>query len=454
MRVVACVTVCVLCGGWAGTARAQKAQAPVACRGQRINAITITSQAPTVAGVRRVPVLSEVARTVHTTTQPDVISRFLLFHVGDACSERRRAESERILRAQPFLADASITVVRSDSGGVELDVRTIDEVAAVFSTTLRTKGTLLSGVRLGDANAGGEATYLAGAWWRENALRDGYSFRATDYQFLGQPNEATLSVARAPLGGEYHLDVQHPFLTDLQRVAWRVQRGQADDYVRFADDTGAIHADRVSREYADIGGLVRIGPPGRLALVGLSLSHESEYPGTAPILITPGGTAPDPTFPLDSRYASLRSTRLNALLGYRNLRYVRATGFDGLRNVQDVPVGFQLGTLVGTSVPLLGSTNHDMLVGSDLYAGRATATSALRLQAVAEARRPADTGLWDGVLGSGRAADDQRVGRSQMFVTSLEWSGGWHVRVPFRVTLAGTEGGIRGRPEGLEQGGR
>ncbi len=451
---VACVTACVLWGGWAGAARAQADQPQVPCNGQRINAITITSRAPTVAGLRRIPVVSEVARAVHTTTQPDVISRFLLLHVGDRCSELRRAESAHILRAQPFLADASITVVPSDSGGVALDVQTIDEVAAVFSATLKAKAPLFTGLRVGDANAGGEGVYLAGRWWQESGLRDGYSFGVTDYQFLGQPYQATARLARAPLGGEYHFDVQRPFLTDLQRVAWRVQRGRSDDYVRFVDAAGSTHADLLSRDYADIGGLARIGPPGRLALVGVSVSHETAYAGTAPILISARGTSPDPAFPLDGRYASHTTSRLNALLGYRNLRYVRTTGFEGLRNVEDVPTGIEVGALIGKGAGLLGSRDHDVLVGGELYAGEASAESAIRLQVEAEARRPDTRAPWDGILSSGRLAWHQRTGQAHMVVTSLEWGGGWRVRVPFRVTLAGTDGGIRGMPEGVEQGGR
>jgi hypothetical protein len=34
----------------------------------------------------------------HTTTCPDVIRRFLLLRAGEPCTERRRAESERVLR--------------------------------------------------------------------------------------------------------------------------------------------------------------------------------------------------------------------------------------------------------------------------------------------------------------------------------------------------------------------
>ncbi len=457
MRRTALLAAGGLCLGWAaaaGPAGAQRAPVPVACRGQRIDAMRIVSQAPSVAGVRNVPVISEVARTVHVTTQPNVIDRFLLLHPGDRCDERRRAESERVLRAQPFIADATILVLSDDRGGVELEVRTIDEVAAIFSATMKASGPLVTGLRLGDANAAGEGIYVMGNWWHDYALRDGYAFNVTDYQFLGNPLQATASAARNPLGGEYHLDVQLPFLTDLQRMAWRVQDGESDDYVRFVDGTGGVHADRLAHRYADIGGLARIGAPGRLALLGFSVSHSEETPGAIPIGISDAGATAEPGSLLAGRYPTHSVSRINALVGYRNLKYVRAVGFDALSNVQDVPIGIQVGALVGKSAPVLGSSARDMLVGGDLYAGHATPNTALRLQMIGEIRRELATGTWDGLLGSGRLADYQRLGGSQMLTTSLEWSGGWRVQVPFRVSLAGTDGGVRGMAEGLEQGGR
>ena len=445
----------IVFGAGAAVAGAQTAAVTVPCRGQRVDSIHIYSQAPTVTGVRSVPVVAEVVRAVHVTTRETVIERFLLLHVGDACSERRRAESERVLRAQPFLADATVQVVRSGSGGVNLEVNTVDEVAAVFSATLKPKAPVFTGLRLGDANVSGGGVYAAGMWWHERALRDGYAARVTDYQFLGQPVQATALAARNPLGGEYHLDVQRPFLTDLQRVAWRAQQGEADDYVRFVDAAGGIHADRLTRAYTDVGGLTRIGPPGRLALVGLSVSHESESASNAPIVISDEGTAPDSSGPWAAGFASHSVSRVNALLGYRNLRFVRATGFDALQHTQDIPVGIQIGGLIGKSAPLGDRvTDRDMLFGADAYAGAASSRSALRFQAMGEVRRVLDSASWDGLLGSGRVAEYQKIGMSQTAMASVEWSGGWRARVPFRVTLAGVDGGVRGMPEGVEQGAR
>jgi Ni/Co efflux regulator RcnB len=68
----------------------------VPCVGQLIEQIVIYAEAPSVASLRRVPIIAKIAQTMHVTTQPDVIDRFLLFRPGERCSELRRAESERI----------------------------------------------------------------------------------------------------------------------------------------------------------------------------------------------------------------------------------------------------------------------------------------------------------------------------------------------------------------------
>lgn len=439
--------------GWVGTAGGQE-PATVACSGQRVSAIRVDTRAPSVTGVRGIPVVAGIARTVHVTTKPSVVTRLLVLRVGQPCTELRRMESERILRAQPFIAAATVEAVPDGMGGVVLEVSTIDEVAAVFGAVVQARGPSISGLKLGDANWGGQGISAVGGWRHADALRDGFAFRATDYEFLGRPYQATVIARRDPLGGQLHADIQRPFLTDLQRVAWRAQEGTADDYVRFVDPAGAVHANRLTRNYADVGGVGRIGPPGRLALVGLSLSHESERPGAVPVVLTDSGVRDDPASPLSGRYTARAASRVNALLGYRNLKFIRTTGLGGLRAVRDVPSGIEVGTLIGKSASFLGSSTRDVLVGGDVYAGHATATSAAWLQLTGEGRRDLGTQTWETVLGSGRAGLHQRVGAGQTLVSAVEWSGGWNVGVPFRVTLAGNDGGVRGMPENEEQGGR
>ena len=163
----------------AGRLAAQDSAA-VPCAGQRIGSVRVYTSAPTASLLRKVPVLAEIATAVHTTTHPQLIRRFLLLREGDACDELRRSESERILRAQPFIAEASVVAVKNADGGVDLDVRTSDEIALVFSGAAHAGSHPLRLIRLGDSNLSGEGMYLAGQWRDSHAQRRRRCQRAVD----------------------------------------------------------------------------------------------------------------------------------------------------------------------------------------------------------------------------------------------------------------------------------
>src|SRR4051812_43192720 len=169
------------------TAGAQDSTRAAPCLGQRIDELVIYSSAPTAALLRRVPILANFVAAVHTTTHPDLIRRFLLLEQGDSCNELRRAESERILRAQPFIAEASVRMVQRLNGDNILEVRTSDEVALVLGVAATTASPPVRFVRLGDANLSGQGIYLAGDWREGKAYRDGYGGTFVDNQLLGRP---------------------------------------------------------------------------------------------------------------------------------------------------------------------------------------------------------------------------------------------------------------------------
>ena len=121
------------------------------CAGQPISDIIVITQPPF---TDRLPTRLEwVRRTVrktHANTRDDVVRRFLLMKVGDPCNQIRRAESERILRAQPFLVDARIRAYDDEAGGPET-----------------------SGCRCVDSRSG----------WSERAMVDRYTKRTDETDF-------------------------------------------------------------------------------------------------------------------------------------------------------------------------------------------------------------------------------------------------------------------------------
>ena len=420
------------------------ARQAVSCTGERVRDIVIHSSAPTIATLRSIPVAAEIARSVHETTKPDLIRRYLLMARGDTCTELKRAESERILRAQPFLADASVQAFPADSGFVDLEVRTIDETSTVLGGSITSASPFVTSVRMGSSNLSGNGMYLVGNWRHDPRFRDGFGVRYTDYQLGAEPYILSIEGQQNPLGDHWSVESAYPFLTDLQRVAWSGLFGSSNDYVFFAPSEYQQHALSFLRRYFDVGGLVRIGPPGKLNLVGISLSGERQVPASTPTLVTPTGALIDTTTIFAGRYSSRRMGRLNALWGIRDIDFVRVRGFDALTATQDVPVGFQLGTQFGKSLTALGGHEHDFFTAGDLYLGAATPKSALRVQLKAEGRRSSDGGGWDGIVTSARIAQYVKVGEAQTSIASLEWSGGQHMLIPFALTLADGRGGVRG----------
>ncbi|HVE79618.1 MAG TPA: hypothetical protein VNA89_12175 [Gemmatimonadaceae bacterium] len=388
--------------------------------------------------------LQNLATSIHTVTREPIIRRFLALDVGEPCNELRRTESERILRAQPFLADASITAFDDGAGGVHLRVRTTDEVSLIVGGGLRGTSPYVTGLKLGNANFGGEAV-LGWVEWRHGPVqRDSYAARVVDYQVLGRPYQLALEGARRDLGSSWLVDARHPFFTDLQRVAWRVTTGSSDEFLPFLRPGADPASLRLERRFVDVGGIVRLGAPGRLSLFGVSVTREDERPGVIPVVIRDSAVVIDTSTALIGRYRTHETARINALWGVRNLRYIRVSGFDALRGSQDVRLGFQLGTMFGRGLSVIGALDDDIFVAGDLYVGAGNRAVFGGFYVAGEGRQDYATEAWDGILSTGRAAGYARLSDAHTATLSAEWSGGWRQRVPFQLALGETEGGVRG----------
>jgi hypothetical protein len=432
---------------------------PVACKGERISRIDVDANPPfRINGNSMWQRAGRFAAREHATTKDWIIRRYIALQEGDACTEVRRAESERILRAQPFIADATVLAYADGTGGVFLNVTTVDEVTLVLGLGLTAKSPHFRAFRLGEGNLLGRAIDAEGGWKTGLGFRDEYQARVIDYQFMGRPYQARLEGARLQLGSEWSMETSHPFLTDLQRISWRTTAGNTAGYFTFKRPNTDPNADavalRIQRSYSDIGGVIRIGPPlGRLALVGGSISFEDERPGTQPVLIGDSSVTPDTSQALVNRYTTHQTARLNALWGVRNIHFVRVSGFDALEGTQDLRTGVEVGTLLGKGVRLLRGKEADWFGSTNLYMGAASQIAYTALEISGEGRRDED-GNWDGILAHGRAALYMKPFNRQTVMTDLTWSGGWRQRIPFQLTFADRDGGLRGFRRTEAGGGR
>ena len=399
--------------------------------------------------VRRIGAVDRLVRGLHATTREDIVRRFLILSPGQPCDELRRAESERILRAQPFLVDARIQAYDDGRGGIVLEVESRDELSLVFALAARTAAPGVTRLRLGEANLMGRGVYAAGEWFHGGVgYRDGVGARVMHYQLFGRPYQLGAQALRRQIGGEWAVNLAHPFFTDLQRVAWRTSLGGVDEHLNLVRGAEPQNALFYRQRFADVGGLLRVGLPGRLSLFGASLSREASETANRVAIASDTGIVADGGRPLgfdpSERYPGQHATRLNLLWGVRNIRFLRVAGFDALTGVQDVRRGFQAGTLFGRSSSLLGSRDDDLFVSGDLYLGGGTPRSFVGLELAGEGRQDYDRDRWDGVVAGGRGAWYLVPGARWRLVTSVEYDGTWRPRVPAQLQLGPVDGGVRG----------
>lgn len=417
----------------------------VKCAGQTITDIVVITQPPYTA---RLPgdleLIRNLTRKLHANTRDNVVRGYLLMNVGDKCDEVRRAESERIMRGQPFLVDARIIAYSDPRGGVRLEVETRDEFSLIVEPNITAKGPIVRGLRVGEANLAGAGINTSVQWQNGLAYRDKLGARIEDYQFLGQRNIMRAFATRYPQGHDFGFEVLRPYLTDLQRFAWRGKIGGTRTYEPLLSEKVEGNAIRVDREFQDVGAVGRVGGVGNLKLLGLSVSRELVSIGNEAVQLTDMGFRPPVLAEVPAFYHAQDVTRINALVGVRHLRFARVAGFDALSGVQDLRVGIQTGMLLGRSVQWLGARDHDSFVLADVYAGYGNQSSFLGVQTLTEARRDRTKNQWEGVLTSGRLAWYVKPAEKQLTMTEVLWSSGSKVRVPYQLSFSDPEGGMHG----------
>jgi len=413
------------------------------CDGRIVSAIAITPRDPSFLSFPRG--LRTLARAVglhHTTSKADAIASFVLLRVDEPCTERQRAETERILRLQPFLADATVSAVEDTGGRVRIEIQTIDEIPTVFG--LRVRDRLPSALRFGNGNVAGQGLHLAGNVERGFAYRTGVGVDATAHQLLGRPYTLSFVATRPPLGSTLSFALGHPFFTDLQRTAWHMAFRDVNRYASFVRPDGDDLSLGVERRFWDIGLVRRFGLGRQSAFAGVLLSGEAVDPASRAVVASDSGLVTDTTGALGGPFPPYSNLRVSAVLGVRALSFMPVRGFDALNAVQDLATGLQLGTVVGRGIARLGAQDEDFFVAADLYAGRGSATAFLALRIEGEARTEPRTHRWDSMVGSGRLAWYYKPASGHVLIASGEFGGGRRLRVPFQLRLGDSLGGVRG----------
>jgi hypothetical protein len=207
----------------------------------------------------------------------------------------------------------------------------------------------------------------------------------------------------------------------------------------------------VRREFFDAGMVARIGEPGRLAIVGGSVSMERSVPAQAGIVVTDTGLRADTGSALTDRYDLHRSGRVNLLFGYRQVNFMRVSGFDALDGTQDMRRGVQATLSIGSGLSIGGAPGDELFISGSLYGGVGSAVSFAGVEVLGEGRRTTN-GVWEAILVSGRLGTYLRPHPRHTIAANVEFSAGRRQWLPFQLALGDPRGGVRGY-EDAELGG-
>ena len=419
------------------------------CDGQRISTITIHPQSPPALGkpgsLRR---LVSGVLLQYSTTQPRVVQSFLQLKEGGMCTEHRRAETERVLRAQPFLANAIVTATPDGPGTVAIDVTTVDEVSLVIGASFSSAH--VTSLQFGNSNVGGSGQYVAASWSQGDAYRDGFGARYVNYAAFSSPQRLTLDAARDPVGSHALAALEHPFYTNLQHVAWHTGISYTNSYPRFdrvGDDPLALG---MHYFLADAGIVSRVDVGTRRLFLGGVLTHERMSTHDRGVVISDSGYVHEPDNLFDARFPDFHATRLSAVAGLRLLHYEHVTGYDALYGTQDFPLGVQLAGQIGRGLPHLGNTNW--LFGGDILGGHAFGPSFLGTRLSGEIQRDAETGGWAGLVTTARVIYYTKPGEHHTVIVSGDFAGAWRALLPYELTISAARSGVRGF-RGSQEGG-
>jgi hypothetical protein len=411
------------------------------CDGQIISSITIHPQSPPSLG--RPGTLRRFVSGVllqYSTTQPRVVQSFLQLKEGGICTEHRRAETERVLRAQPFLANAIVTATPDSAGGVAIDVTTVDEISLVLGASF--SGLHVTSFKFGNSNIAGSGQYAAASWEQGDAYRDGFGARYVNDAAFSSPQRLTLDAGRDPVGSHALVALEHPFYTNLQHVAWHTGMSYTNSYPgfdRIGDDPLSLG---MHYFLADAGAVSRLDIGARRVFLGAVLTHERMSTHDRGVVISDSGYVHEPDNLFGARYPDFHATRLSAVAGVRLLHYERVTGYDALYGTQDFPLGVQLAGQIGRGLPHLGNTNW--LFGGDVLGGHAFGPSFLGTRLSGEIQRDAETGGWAGLVTTARLIYYTKPGAHHTVIVTGDFAGAWRSLLPYELTINSSRSGVRG----------
>jgi hypothetical protein len=408
-----------------------------------------------------------VANALHVRTRASVIRRDLLVRPGDCFDLDLLIESERLLRANHYLAYARVHHQTNAAGDHDIVVETRDE----WSTRLDLRASLdggisFDGASLRESNFLGTGQTLELFYLDYDANRD-YGIAYHTHQLARSRWHLGAALGQTRNGSLALQSLAYPFRTEAGQWAARQEIRWLDRYFDYlVDDDGLEkHLLLPTRTRAlDLALLRRFGRVGSQTTLGVAISYsEITFPGDAAAELVHGddfdGRHPaDSTWlqPLQQQLAPLRTLRSLLLLGQRNVTWVKRQGFDSLRGDQDLRLGTDAALAFGRSLTAAAGEHH-LYTALDLYGGTEVGDLLLAGRLSGDAQYPLGPRRegWQDIFAQAEALAYWKPAHSarQTLVLRAAAAGALQTRTPFQLILGG-DLGVRGYPRTRFPGGR
>ncbi len=400
-----------------------------------------------------------LANRLHIKTRAGFIRREILFDAGDCYDPLLLEESSRILRSYTFISRADVFAVDQPDGNKHVVVDTQDEWTTKVDLGVSFDGGLqVEGVDLTEENLFGQGI-LAAAYLRQRKERRDRGVRVLFPRLFGTRLDGLGSAGVTRVGRLWELGINYPFVGEVGRFGVRQSFRRRDEQFPYALGPGEEFSHvllPLQDERAEITAALRVGEPGSLTTFGLGLSRETlSFENFATGVEVARANDFENTEAASATYLgrivgqtrASSTTRVNILLGQRNLRFLRVRGLDPLAGEQDIQLGTDVGLTLGKSLGILSAgdfdNSNDLYTRIRIFLGSDPGTSFVFANVGIEGRRLFDgrvnSEVWRDLVGEfdfyGYVRSRRLPGHT--FFTRASAAGGWLMNTPFQLTLGG-----------------
>ena len=385
--------------------------------------------------------LYQLANKVHTTTQRNVIQQQLLFHEGDEFSARILEESERILRSNRYIQDATIMAVRQENGVVDVSVHTTDVWTLMPKISLsRSGGENKVGIGIKEMNLLGTGLEVE-ALYKSDVDRDSKIIKIVDRHLGDSWYSLSTTYANNSDGHTVFVNLNKPFysldsngahgisLFDNKQIDYLYDRGevrsqyyhQANSYEVFRGWSNGL-SDGWTKRYT--------------AGVAYDEHHFSA---------TENGDAPLSIVPDDRKF-------IYPFIGIELLqdKFEKAANLNQINRTEDRYLGTRISARLGAVRSTFGSDRDAWLINAAAQTGFGSAQKNSLILTTNLATRLESEGAQNSLIDVS-ARYYKRQSDRRLFYASLSGTFGYNLDVDNQVLLGG-DNGLRGYPLRFQSG--